>query len=162
MDNFLQSQINLVLALQNVDGLKAVMQAFTFLGSEEFFLVLLPLVYLCIDANFGARLALLLLFGDSINGVLKLAFHLPRPYWADSRVQAMAEETSYGLPSGHAQNATGVWFLAATQLRKPWAWIAAAILVLGISLSRVYLGVHYPIDVAGGWIVGGVVLAAYL
>jgi hypothetical protein len=46
MENFLQSQIDLILSLQAIGGMTAVMQAFSFLGSEEFFLLLLPLVYL--------------------------------------------------------------------------------------------------------------------
>jgi len=161
MDAILQSQIELVIALQNIGGLASVMKLFTFLGDELFFLVLLPLVYLCFDAGVGARLAFVLFFGDALKHILKIAFHLPRPYWIDSRVQALSTETSYGLPSGHAQTATGVWFFLASALKKPWAWGAAGVVVLLISLSRIYLGVHFPMDIAGGWIIGGIFLWAF-
>ncbi|MBI5079899.1 MAG: phosphatase PAP2 family protein, partial [Chloroflexi bacterium] len=120
------------------------------------------LIYLCIDASLGGRVVLLLLIGDSLNGFFKMIFHLPRPYWIDSNVKALAQETSYGLPSGHAQDATTVWFFIAYTMRKRWAWLVALALVLLISLSRLYLGVHFSLDVIGGWIIGGIFLAAYL
>jgi len=162
VDTFLQTQLGINLSLQQIGGLTAIMQGFTFLGSEEFFIAALTLIYLCIDASRGGRVVLLLLIGDSLNGFFKMIFHLPRPYWMDSNVKALAQETSYGLPSGHAQDATTVWLFIAYTLKKRWAWIAALALVLLISLSRLYLGVHFSIDVIGGWIVGGIFLAVYL
>ena len=45
MDAFLQSQIEMVTAFQKIGGLEGLMKGFTFLGGEEFFLVLLPMVY---------------------------------------------------------------------------------------------------------------------
>ena len=116
MDALLQSQLPLILALQQIAALKLPMTIATLLGSEEFFLAALSLIYLSIDANVGARLALVLLLGNSLNWTLKLAFHTPRPYWFDSRVQALGSETSYGLPSGHAQNAATVWLFLAGEI----------------------------------------------
>ena len=162
MDAIMQWGISLVLALQNIGGLGSVMKFFTFLGSEEFFLLVLPLVYWCVDAAVGARGAVVLVASSSLNGLLKLVFHLPRPYWIDRRVQAMASETGYGLPSGHAQNAAALWSFLASALRKPWAWAAALALIFFISLSRLYLGVHFPTDSLGGWLAGGLLLYAVL
>lgn len=162
MDTFLQSQIEMVIAFQNVGGLEGLMEAFTFLASEEFFLALLPLVYLCIDAGAGARLAFVLLLSGSFNNLLKIAFHQPRPYWFDSRVQALDDETSYGIPSGHAQNAVSVWLFLAGVAKKPWAWAGAAAIAVLVSISRVYLGVHFPTDVIAGWAVSGAFLTVYL
>jgi len=162
MDTFLQAQLGINIALQQISGLSAIMQGFTFLGSEEFFLVALTLIYLCLDASLGGRLVIALLVGDSLNGFFKMIFHLPRPYWMDANVKSLAQEASYGLPSGHAQDATTVWFFIAYTLKKRWAWVAALALVLLISFSRLYLGVHFSIDVIGGWIIGGIFLAAYL
>ena len=150
MDAILQWGISLVLALQNIGGLEGVMQFFTFLGSEEFFLLVLPLVYWCVDAAVGARGAVVLVASVALNGLLKLVFHLPRPYWIDRRVQAMASETSYGLPSGHAQNAAALWSFLAAQMKRQWAWAVALALIFFISLSRLYLGVHFLTDSLGG------------
>ncbi len=154
--------LNLILALQTAGWLAAPMQFFTFLGTEEFFLIVMPALYWCVDAGLGLRLAVILITSNGLNYLLKLAFHLPRPYWVDTRVHALTVETSYGLPSGHAQNGLAVWGFLAAQMKRRWAWIAALALVGLISLSRIYLGVHFPGDVLGGWMVGGVLLWAFV
>lgn len=160
--NVLRQQLDWIVALQNIGGLTMLMKALTLAGNEEFFLLLIPLVYWCFDARTGVRLGLLVLLCDSLCFLAKLAFHAPRPYWIDARVQPLATDSSYGLPSSHAQNAVAVWFFLAGLKRKTWAWLAAALVVLLISLSRVYLGVHFPTDVVGGWIMGALFLAAFL
>jgi len=162
MDALMQWGTDIVVALQAFPGLTGLMEFFTFLGTEEFFLLLMPALYWCIDAGLGLRLAVALTASGSLNELLKLAFHLPRPYWVDSRVQALGTEPSYGLPSGHAMNAVSVWGFIATQLKKNWAWAAALALILLISLSRLYLGVHFPTDVLGGWVFGAGLLWAFL
>jgi membrane-associated phospholipid phosphatase len=185
MDALTQAQLSIILALQQFTFLTAPMDWLSRLGYEEFFIALIPILYLGLDANTGARLALVLLLGDSFNWTLKMAFHAPRPYWIDSRVQALHFARDYGLPSGHAQNATGVWlFLASAFAARPgqsathperngvkskgrgakgaWAWVAAGAIVFLISLSRVYLGVHFITDVAAGWMFGGLFLFAFL
>ncbi|MDI6773060.1 MAG: phosphatase PAP2 family protein [bacterium] len=163
MDVIWQWGINLILTLQqHSPGLDLGMKFLSFLGGEEFFMLLIPFLYWCVDTTRGLRVLALLLFSDFTNGLLKWAFHAPRPYWVDARVKALAAETSYGLPSGHAQVATAIWGFLARAARRPLAWVAAVLLVLGISISRVYLGVHFPHDVAAGWVAGALVLAAYL
>jgi membrane-associated phospholipid phosphatase len=154
--------LNLILALQTAGWLAAPMQFFTFLGTEEFFLLVMPALYWCVDAGLGLRLAVILIASNGLNHLLKLAFHLPRPYWVDTRVHALTTETSYGLPSGHAQNGLAVWGFLAEHMKRRWAWIAALALVGLISLSRVYLGVHFPGDVLGGWVAGGALLWAFV
>jgi membrane-associated phospholipid phosphatase len=158
----MQWQIDGIIALQQMGSLAELMRVLTLVGNEEFFLLLIPLVYLCINASVGVRLGLLVLIGDSLNYLAKVVLHLPRPYWVDSGVQALSTDTSYGLPSSHAQNATSVWFYFAFLLKRTWPWIAAACLVLLISLSRVYLGVHFFTDVIGGWVLGALFLVLFL
>lgn len=154
---------DLILTLQQYSPrLDFGMKLLSFLGGSESFMLLVPFVYWCVDAAWGMRILAVLLFADFTNGMLKWAFHTPRPYWVDTRVKALVAEASYGLPSGHAQVTTAVWGCVAVAVRRPSVWIATALLVLGVSLSRVYLGAHFPIDVAAGWIVGALVLAAYL
>jgi membrane-associated phospholipid phosphatase len=152
-----------VVALQGLgDWLSLPMKFFTFLGTEEFFLLILPVLYWCVDASLGLRVGVILLFSDCLNGSLKLAFHGPRPYWVSADVKPMAAETSFGVPSGHAQTAGSVWGTMASRLRKTWAWIVAGVIIFLIGLSRIYLGVHFPHDVLAGWLIGGLLLWAFL
>ena len=129
-------------------------QVITLLGSEQFFVFLVTLVYWCLDTSLGIRLAFLLVSVDSLTGCLKLAFHQPRPYWFDATVRALSTESSYGLPSGHASATSSVGLFLAERVRRWWAWVLGAVLVLAISCSRVYLGVHFPTDIVAGWGVG--------
>jgi hypothetical protein len=134
------------------------MRLITALGSEEFFLFIMPAVYWCVDASLGLRVATLLISSNSLNELLKLAFHLPRPFWVDERVRALSVETTYGLPSGHAQTATAVWGGLATQIKQRWVWAVIVVLVILISFSRLYLGVHFLGDVVAGWVIGGLLV----
>lgn len=162
MDAIQQWGLGLILALQSgLPGLAGLMRAFSFLGSEEFFLLAMPVLYWCVSAPLGVRIAVLLITSDAVNGFFKLAFHLPRPYWVDERVQALAVETSYGLPSGHAQTAVAVWGGLAVQLKRPWVWVTALVIIALISFSRIYLGVHFPSDVVAGWLIGALLVWAF-
>ena len=112
MSGYWEWGIDAVVWLQsNAASLAPLMHALSFLGTTEFLLLLGLTVYWCIDTRTGVRLGLLLLGGGALGGILKLAFHMPRPYWYDTRVQPLAGETGYGMPSSHTLNA---WSIA------PW------------------------------------------
>ncbi len=161
MDSLMQWGASVVVALQSVHGYAGVMKFYSFFGTEEFFLLVMPFLYWCVDASLGMRLAVVLISSQGLNAWVKVAFHLPRPYWYDSRVQALSVETTYGLPSGHAMRSTSLWGFLAQQLRRWWTWAAALALIFLISLSRLYLGVHFPTDVFAGWLGGAVVLVVF-
>jgi membrane-associated phospholipid phosphatase len=134
----------------------------TFLGNEEFYLLLLPLVYWCIHRRAGASLGYLSLSSAWINSLVKHLFKIPRPGALDSRITALAEETSPSFPSGHAQGTLVNWGYLAYRLRSLAFWVVAILVVLGVGLSRLVLGVHFPQDVLGGWVIGLVVLVLYI
>ncbi len=154
--------VNLIAWLQGAAWLEAPMRFFTSLGSEMFFMFVLPLVYWCIDAGLGIRIGMILLFSDAVNGIAKLALHSPRPYWVSTHVQAFAAEPSFGAPSGHAQNATVIWGTAGAASRRRIGAVVAAIIIFLIGLSRLYLAVHFTLDVLLGWLIGGVILWGFL
>ncbi len=163
MNPWLQWGIPIITWLQGLgEVLLSPMEFFTFLGKEEFYLLIMPAIIWCWDARLGFRIGLILLTSDGINGFLKLSFGMPRPYWVSSEVKGLSMETSFGLPSGHAQNAVVVWGRLAAWLRRRWAYIVLGLLIFLISISRIYLGVHFPTDVLVGWIVGGLILWAFL
>ncbi|MGC8855992.1 MAG: phosphatase PAP2 family protein [Anaerolineae bacterium] len=163
MNTFGYPAIEWVVWIQNLGGwLEAPMHFFTFLGSEEFFLLILPALYWSIDTAVGLQIGLILLFNTGLNGLFKLLFAAPRPYWVSLQVKALAAESSFGLPSGHAQIGIGVWGTLAVRLRRRWAWWGAALPIFLIGFSRLYLGVHFVHDVLVGWLLGGLALWAFL
>lgn len=159
MENLMNSGINWIATLQGLGSwLTLPMQAFSFLGSEEFFTLGLPALYWSVNAAIGLRVGVILMIGSSFNDMLKLAFHTPRPYWVSTEIKAFASETGFGLPSGHSNAAVGVWGMIASQIKNRWAWVIAILLMFLVGLSRVYLGVHFPTDVLLGWFSGAVIL----
>lgn len=163
METILDQGIPVILWLQQFSpGLDGLFAGITFLGNMEFLLAFLPLVYWCIDRRTGARLAVLFLFSAHVNFAAKWMVDLPRPFQYDPRVRAIVHATGNGFPSGHTQGAVVLWgFLAAVHGRR-WLWGLAAVLVVAIPLSRLYLGVHFPVDLLGGYLMGGSILGLYL
>lgn len=143
------------------DGLAPVMEFFTWLGYPQAYMILIAIIYWCIDRNLGLRLALFLPFVASINSILKQALHAPRPYWVDPEIKAIRVSNGFGMPSGHAQASTA-WIYAACLLKRKWFWVLAIAVVMMIGISRVYLGVHFPSQVAAGWLIGILVTIFYI
>ncbi len=155
--------VRLIVLLQGLGSwLEAPMKFFSFLGTEDFIMVGLPIIYWCYDTTLGMQVAVILMLSNSVNAFFKVALHGPRPYWISSAVRGLASETSFGLPSNHAQTAVVVWGIIAAYLRKGWAWVVAGVLIFLISLSRLYLGVHFPHDVLVGWLLGFLLLWSVL
>lgn len=160
METLLTVGAQWVLAIQSLGGwLEFPMQFFSFLGSEQFFLFLLPALYWSVNAALGARVGAVLLLNVGVNSFFKLALHAPRPSWYNPAIRALSAEASFGAPSGHSQLAVGVWGTLAGAWRKPWGWALATALIFLIGFSRLYLGVHFPQDVLLGWALGALLLA---
>ena len=163
METIFDTGITLIFWLQSLgNGLIIVMKGFTFLGNEQFYLLIFPALYWCIDSTLGLRTGIILMISGIVNTYFKWAFHLPRPFWYSPDVSAHAVETGFGVPSGHSQNAVVVWGLIAASLRKRWAWIVAIFLIFFIGLSRMVLGMHFYIDVLAGWLLGAIILWLFL
>ncbi len=92
-------------------------------------------------------------FGGSalLNLGAKHFFRRDRP----SLWESIAPESTYSFPSGHAMGSmTLTAVVIALAWRTRWRWpvaLAAGAFALLVSVSRVYLGVHYPSDILGGW-----------
>jgi glycerophosphoryl diester phosphodiesterase len=141
-------------------GLTAAMRFFSYLGTEYFFLLLLPVLYWMVSKRWGALVAFSLIFSSYLAGFIKWTFNLPRP--PSPPIVKLWHESSPSFISGHAVTAMAVWGTLAALVRRTWFWIVAALLIFFIGFSRLYLGVHYPADVIGGWIVGALVAWAVL
>jgi membrane-associated phospholipid phosphatase len=159
MEGIYELGIDVILLLQNLPTwIIPIMEFFTFLGVEEFYLFIAPLVLWCFDIRLGLTIGMRLMISGSLNSILKLAFHNPRPYWYDERVVSHAAESSFGVPSGHAQNAVVFWGTIAAWIGRLWAWIIAILIMFLIGLSRMFLGVHFLHDLLLGWLVGVLLL----
>jgi membrane-associated phospholipid phosphatase len=130
----------------------------TQLGSERTYIVFLIVVFLSIDSAIGRRLGLFLLLSFYINQHLKMFMDTTRPFILDPSIirspEAIATAQGGGFPSGHAQSSMTLWGLMAFYFRRRWLWVLAIVLILLVSLSRLYLGVHWVIDVVGGLVIG--------
>ena len=144
----------------------AVFSAVTHLGEETVFMVAAILIFWCVSKEEGYYLLLMGFFGTVVNQFLKLLFRIPRPWVRDPDFtiveSARAQATGYSFPSGHTQNAVATFGGIARSTRRPWVrWTCVAVL-LAVSFSRLYLGVHTPLDVGVSFAVAGVmVLALY-
>ena len=158
--DLLTPSLPLIEALQRYGWLGAPMKLFSFLGSEPFFLLLLPLIYWNINRRIGARLGVLLISSVVINDLVKVAFALPRPFWTQGVGQlASTPETSFGFPSGHAQSTAAIWTFLALQTKRPFLWVPLSFaLLVCVALSRLFLGAHYPLDIVGGALIGYAIL----
>ncbi|MFQ5942291.1 MAG: phosphatase PAP2 family protein [Anaerolineales bacterium] len=163
MDPILEWGIDVIVAVQTVRSpfLDAFFQGVTFLGNAEFYLLLAPIIIWCVNYRLGARVGILLLLSSYTNEALKNILMQPRPCEPRPDV-CINQADSYGLPSGHSQNAIVFWGVIARWIGKAWAWIAAILLMLLIGISRIYLGVHFPTDVFVGWALGTVILGIFL
>ncbi len=134
---------------------------FHYLGAEQFYLVALPLIYWCVDEVFGRQLALFFLLVSWSNSWLKALFHRPRPAHVSNAVHPLVEESGYGPPSGHAQDAAALWGVVAYRVRRAWVTVAVIVFVLLVMLFRMVVGVHYLHDVLLGAPLGAVLVGVY-
>ena len=164
MEAVWQWGLDFIRAVQSAHGpaLETIFKAITFMGEEDFFIVLLPLFLWCVDFAFGARLAFFFLFSTVVNSLAKGLIDHPRPCDLDPQVKLCDYTGRYGLPSGHSQSAVVVWGAIAFYARKRWVWAVAILLMVLIGFSRIYLGVHFPTDVLGGWALGAILLVGYV
>lgn len=124
----------------------------TYLGDETVFMAIALFIYWCIDKYRGYLVLSVSYIGTLINQSLKILFRIPRPWVLDEGFtvvpEALDRALGYSFPSGHTQNAVGCYgAVGVTSKRKITKIICAALMIL-IPFSRLYLGVHTPLDVA--------------
>lgn len=128
-----------------------VMSAVTQLGGEVIFIVAAVVVFWCVSKWEGYYLMTVAFCGTVLNQFLKLICRVPRPWVRDPNFtiveSARAEATGYSFPSGHTQNAVGLFGGMARWGGRRWVRLGLTALALVIAFSRMYLGVHTPADV---------------
>ena len=145
--------------------LDAVMQFFTFFGEELMFIVLALAVFWCVDKREGYYLLFVGFFGTILNQFLKLLYRIPRPWVKDPTFQpvdsALSGATGYSFPSGHTQNVTGTLGSIARWSKRAGVRVLCVVVLLLTAFSRMYLGVHTPLDVGVSLAIGVVLVFAF-
>lgn len=148
-------------------GLTVVMKVFTFIGSAPFVTILSLFLLIFLYKVLHHRQELILFIaavaGSALlNGLLKHLFHRMRP-----ELHRLINVGGYSFPSGHAMSAFTVYvivsFLLWRHIRRGWGRsllvVFSIMMILSIGVSRIYLGVHYPSDIIGGYFASGFWLA---
>lgn len=142
--------------------LDAIMSTVTRLGEETVFMVIAMLVFWCVDKRRGYYLLSVGFVGTLMNQWLKIVFRVPRPWILDPnfRIVDSAKEaaTGYSFPSGHTQSAVGTLGGVARFSTNIWVKVICIVLALMTAVSRMYLGVHTPLDVGVSLIIATVLI----
>lgn len=144
--------------------LNGIMLAITHLGSEIIFLAVALIFFWCVDKTRGYYLMSVGFVGTILNQFLKLVCRIPRPWVQDPQFtiveQARAGADGYSFPSGHTQSAVGTYGSIAYTSRKRWVQVLCVAVAALVAFSRMYLGVHTPMDVGVSVVIGVVLIFA--
>ena len=135
--------------------LDIVFQLITMMGEDIFFMFITAVIYWCIDKELGYKLGFVTLTSATVNCGIKDLLKIPRPI-GEPGIRSLRVQTAegYSFPSGHTQNTTTLWFFFMLQFRRAWLYMIGILIIVLVGISRLYLGVHTPLDVAGGMIIG--------
>ena len=130
----------------------------THIGEETVFLVVAIFFFWCVSKREGYYVMIVGFVGTVVNQILKLAFRISRPWVIDpdfSAVEsAIPEATGYSFPSGHTQNVTGTFGSIARSSTRKGVRIFGIVIIVLVAFSRMYLGVHTPLDVCTSLLIG--------
>ncbi len=141
------------------------MKTVTYLGDEIFFILIALTVFWTVDKEEGYYLLFVGFFGTMVNQFLKLLCRIPRPWVREPKLSvvdgARTGAEGYSFPSGHTQSAVGNFgSIARWHRHTPLRIVCVAVIVL-VSFSRMYLGVHTPQDVGVSLVIGSVLVFAF-
>ena len=135
------------------------------LGDRFFLVLIIGLLYWGYDKKIGRYVAENILTSVILNGLVKNIFDRRRPYFDNKEIESLThvEKDSdinnimgqgYSFPSGHATNTASCFGSLYIYFKNKMLLIISIIIALLVGLSRFALGVHYPTDVIGGWLLG--------
>ncbi len=140
------------------------MLAVTMLGEETAFLVIALVLFWCVDKHIGYYTLSVGFVGTIANQFMKLWFRIPRPWVLDSNFtileQAREAASGYSFPSGHTQSAFGTFGSIAYTTKNRKVRIAAILIPILVGFSRMYIGVHTPLDVGVSILVAMILIIA--
>lgn len=136
----------------------------TLFGEETVFILLGLVFFWCINKREGYYLLSVGFVGTVVNQFLKLWFRIPRPWVQDNSFtiveSAREAATGYSFPSGHTQSSVGIFGGLARWNKNKWARLICISLCVLVPFSRLYLGVHTPLDVGVSVIIALILIFA--
>lgn len=138
---------------------------FTELGGAIVITIITILLLIFVKKEYKIMIATNVISITLLNQILKIVFMRPRP-----EIMRLIDENGYSFPSGHSMVSTAFYGLLIYLIYKnvknnylKWfGCIALSLLIIGIGLSRIYLGVHYASDVIGGFCFSIIYLIIYM
>lgn len=149
-------------------AVRSIFNVLTQVGSELGYVFLLAASILAINKKYGRRLIIGFMLNQFVNSLIKDVVKDPRP--DTNIVDGEPIETSYGFPSGHTQNGVAFWgftFFYTKNTGKKDATntfikILSIFFMIVLPISRVIIGVHDLQDIVGGFVIGMIILNAYM
>ena len=143
-------------------------------GEELLLIAIMGFLYWGLNKEFGKYIGVNVLVANVWNPMIKNVVLRLRPYMVAEKsgyvIKALRPVDSskdvmdvaaqgYSFPSGHSSNAVTMYgSLAAHEKKNKVLWVLAIVLPLLVGFSRVFVGVHYPTDVLGGWVLGAIIV----
>ena len=150
-------QLDILMYLQSIRNelLTGIFTFFTICTEVPVITVLTAMLYWCINKKAGQRILFALAGSLNINVAVKNIVKMPRPIGTKGLISLRTQTaTGYSFPSGHTQTSTTFWTAMMIQFKKVWIYVLGILMILGAGISRLYLAVHWPMDVIVGWILG--------
>ncbi len=152
----IQKQILLFFASIHNSFLNLVGQAFTIFGEELVLISFSVFIFWCVDTKKGFGIVMSIINSLCVMGIAKAIVRFPRPWTVIEGLDTVRQQTAtgYSFPSGHTTGAAAAYSATAVAFRKRWLSIICAVMIVIVGISRMYLCVHWPLDVVGGIMIG--------
>lgn len=128
-------------------------------GVDYWAITLMAVLFWAFGARWAYRVGFSFFLSQAVTDAVKLTLCVKRPWLLDYTLTPVEDAKwhtggSYSFPSGHSSNAAAVLGSLAFKIRRVGGYVVAGILIALMGLSRLYLGVHSPMDVMCGILLG--------
>ncbi len=155
----LQANIEILKAIAKIRNgfLDALMLFLTEFGTEIVVIGVVCTLYWCLNKKLAYRIGMIFFASGILVQGLKVGFHIERPWVLDPSFEPVASAkpgaTGYSFPSGHTQGAAALYGTLFTAWNKRWFKVVCVVMIVLFAFTRLYLGVHTPIDVVASALV---------
>ena len=153
----MEFQAEIIRAIQSVasPALDIIFQAITMLGEDFFIIFVATFIYWCFNKEMGYWMCWCLSLGNMVVSTIKVIFMVDRPIGYEG-IRTLREHTApgYSFPSGHTHASANFFTSVARAVNRKRFWTMAIVIPALVGISRMYLGVHWPMDVAAGYVIG--------